>query len=65
MNPEEAVQVFQELGARPPSATIGARSSSPTKGLERPREALEAALGAVGVDARLFRAFMPGETLQI
>jgi L-ascorbate metabolism protein UlaG (beta-lactamase superfamily) len=61
MNPAEAVQVFQELGAE---AAIGHHWGTfrlTDEGVERPREALAAALDASKLDPQLFRAFQPGQ----
>jgi L-ascorbate metabolism protein UlaG (beta-lactamase superfamily) len=61
MNPEEAVKVFQELGAE---AAIGHHWGTfqlTNEGIERPREALAVALAEAKVDPKLFPAFMPGQ----
>ncbi|MGL4241860.1 MAG: MBL fold metallo-hydrolase [Beijerinckiaceae bacterium] len=64
MNPEEAVQVFRELGAE---AAIGHHWGTfqlTNEGVERPREALAAALSEAGLDPALFRAFQPGQVFE-
>jgi L-ascorbate metabolism protein UlaG (beta-lactamase superfamily) len=65
MNPEEAVKVLQELGAE---AAIGHHWGTfqlTDEGIERPREALAAALGGAGIDPRRFQAFRPGQVFEV
>jgi L-ascorbate metabolism protein UlaG (beta-lactamase superfamily) len=64
MNPEEAVKVFRELGAE---AAIGHHWGTfqlTNEGVERPREALAAALSGAGVDPARFRPFLPGQVFE-
>jgi L-ascorbate metabolism protein UlaG (beta-lactamase superfamily) len=64
MNPEEALKVFRELGAE---AAIGHHWGTfqlTNEGIERPREALAAALGEAKVDPASFRAFLPGQVFE-
>ena len=61
MNPEEAVKVFQELGA---DSAIGHHWGTfrlTNEGVDRPREALALALSAADVEASRFEAFQPGQ----
>jgi L-ascorbate metabolism protein UlaG (beta-lactamase superfamily) len=61
MNPEEAVKVFQELGAE---AAIGHHWGTfclTNEGVEQPREALTAALLASNIELTRFDAFQPGQ----
>jgi L-ascorbate metabolism protein UlaG (beta-lactamase superfamily) len=64
MNPEEAVKVFQELGAEAALGHHWGTFQLTNEGVERPREALAAALGAAGLDPALFRAFLPGQVFE-
>jgi L-ascorbate metabolism protein UlaG (beta-lactamase superfamily) len=65
MNPEEAVLVYRELGADLAIGHHWGTFQLTNEGIERPREALAVALGEARVDPRAFRAFMPGETLEL
>jgi L-ascorbate metabolism protein UlaG (beta-lactamase superfamily) len=61
MNPEEAVKVFQELGA---DAAIGHHWGTfnlTNEGVDDPRAALDLALAEARIDPRLFAAFRPGQ----
>ncbi len=61
MNPEEAVTVFQELGAEAAIGHHWGTFNLTNEGVERPREALAVAVSEARVDPKLFRAFLPGE----
>jgi L-ascorbate metabolism protein UlaG (beta-lactamase superfamily) len=64
MNPEEAVKVFRELGAETAVGHHWGTFQLTNEGVERPREALAAAVGEARIDPRSFRAFLPGEVLE-
>jgi L-ascorbate metabolism protein UlaG (beta-lactamase superfamily) len=64
MNPAEAVAVFQELGAEHAIGHHWGTFGLTNEGVERPREALAAALAATTIDPVRFRAFQPGEVWQ-
>ncbi len=61
MNPEEAVKVFRELGAEAAVGHHWGTFNLTNEGVERPREALAAAISEARVDPRLFQAFQPGQ----
>jgi L-ascorbate metabolism protein UlaG (beta-lactamase superfamily) len=65
MNPEEAVRVMRELGAETAIGHHWGTFNLTNEGVERPPEALAAARAAAGLDERSFRAFQPGQVLQI
>ena len=61
MNPEEAVRAMQDLGAEQALGHHWGTFRLTDEGIERPIEALAAALQAQGVPAERFRAMRPGE----
>ena len=61
MNPEEAVKVFQELGADTAIGHHWGTFRLTNEGVDRPREALAAALSAARIEASRFQAFQPGQ----
>jgi L-ascorbate metabolism protein UlaG (beta-lactamase superfamily) len=64
MNPEEAVQVFAELGAESAIGHHWGTFQLTNEGVDHPREALTLALGQAGVDTARFRAFLPGQVFE-
>lgn len=65
MNPDEAVQVMIDSGARRALAHHWGTVQLTNEGIEEPREALHAALAARAVGPDLFRALRPGEVWTI
>jgi L-ascorbate metabolism protein UlaG (beta-lactamase superfamily) len=65
MNPEEAVQVMLDCGARRALAHHWGTVQLTNEGIEEPRQALAAALTAQGIAPELFRAIRPGEVWEI
>ncbi len=61
MNPQEAVQVFRELGADNAIGHHWGTFKLTDEGVERPREALIMAVAQAGIDPARFRAFQPGQ----
>jgi L-ascorbate metabolism protein UlaG (beta-lactamase superfamily) len=61
MNPEEAVRVFRDCGAEQALGHHWGTFQLTDEGIERPLEALTAALAAKGVPAERFRPLRPGE----
>ncbi len=61
MNPDEAVKVFQELGAEAAIGHHWGTFNLTNEGVDEPRTALELALAEARVDPTLFRAFQPGQ----
>ena len=61
MNPAEAVKVFQELGAEAAIGHHWGTFNLTNEGVERPREALAAALITADIEASRFGAFQPGQ----
>jgi L-ascorbate metabolism protein UlaG (beta-lactamase superfamily) len=61
MNPEEAVQVMRDTGAAQALGHHWGTFRLTNEGVERPVEALAAALQAAGVPPERFRALRPGE----
>jgi L-ascorbate metabolism protein UlaG (beta-lactamase superfamily) len=61
MNPQEAVQVFQELGAESAIGHHWGTFKLTDEGVERPREALASAIAQAAMDPMQFRAFQPGQ----
>lgn len=65
MNPDEAVQVMIDAGARRALAHHWGTVQLTNEGIEEPREALTKALAAREIEAERFRALRPGETWTI
>ena len=61
MNPAEAVQVFQDLGATHAVGHHWGTFQLTNEGIEEPAKALAAALEAAGLPAERFRGLRPGE----
>ncbi len=64
MNPEEAVRVMRELGAETAIGHHWGTFQLTNEGVERPREALAAAMAGTNAEARAFQAFQPGQVLE-
>ncbi|MFD2678983.1 MBL fold metallo-hydrolase [Camelimonas lactis] len=64
VNPDEAVQVFRDIGARRALGMHWGTFQLTDEGRERPREALEAALRGGGIDADRFVAAEPGDVFR-
>jgi L-ascorbate metabolism protein UlaG (beta-lactamase superfamily) len=61
MNPAEAVAVMRELGAKAAIGHHWGTFNLTNEGIERPLEALAAALAEAGIEASRFTAFRPGQ----
>jgi L-ascorbate metabolism protein UlaG (beta-lactamase superfamily) len=61
MNPEEAVRVLRDCGARQALGHHWGTFQLTDEGIERPLQALSAALAAAGLPAERFRPLRPGE----
>jgi L-ascorbate metabolism protein UlaG (beta-lactamase superfamily) len=61
MNPDEAVEVMLSLGAEAALGHHWGTFQLTNEGVERPREALAAALARAGISAERFRASRPGQ----
>lgn len=64
VNPDEAVQVFRDIGAGRALGMHWGTFQLTDEGRERPREALEEALRREGVDAERFVAAKPGDVFR-
>ena len=64
MNPAEAVQAFQDLGAEQALGIHWGTFQLTNEAIEQPLRDLEAALEAAGIDPARFRAMRPGEVWQ-
>ncbi len=65
MNPEEAVQALEDCGARHAVAIHWGTFKLTDEGIERPPQALAAALAAREVSAERFRVLRPGEAWEV
>lgn len=65
VNPEEAVRIFQDCGARQALAYHFGTFQLTDEAIDEPVEALRTACAASGIHADKFRALEPGEILEI
>jgi L-ascorbate metabolism protein UlaG (beta-lactamase superfamily) len=65
VNPEEAVQIFQDCGAQNAIGHHWGTFQLTNEAVDQPEKDLAVALGAAGISAERFVAFRPGQMLEI